>query len=214
MKLLSLNIALPADFDYAGRQVRTGGYKQSVASAALLADTLAGDGVADLENHGGVSKAVNVYAADHYPYWEGVFGAPLTPAAFSENFTVQGAFETECCIGDRWQVGDAVLEISQPRMPCFKLALKHDKKYLVKWVRETGFTGFYLRVITQGLIHSGAEIEVIHKDPAGLTIAEVNTLYYSRGLLDAAALARVMSVAALSPEAVAVLSHRTQHEIN
>ncbi len=213
MKLVSLNLGMPAEHDYAGRKVRTGGYKTPVASAELLADMLAGDGVADLENHGGASKAVNVYAADHYPYWEGVFGAPLAPGAFSENFTVRGALETKCCIGDRWRIGEAVLEISQPRMPCYKLALKHGKSHLVEWVRETGFTGFYLRVITPGEIRSGAQIAVIHKDPAGVSVAEINALYYGRGLLDAAALARAMAAPALSPEALAVLSRRTRQEL-
>jgi MOSC domain-containing protein YiiM len=208
MRLISLNIALAETRDYNGREVLTGQHKTPVASARLRADTLDGDSVGDRVNHGGPDKAVNVYAFDHYAYWEGVFGAPLSPGAFSENFTVEGALENEVCIGDRWRVGEAVLEVSQPRMPCFKLALKHDKKHLVKWVRETGFTGFYLRVVTPADVRGGADIDVIARDPRAVSIADVNAIYYGRGALETDAVTRVLSLPALSDAAREIVIKR------
>jgi MOSC domain-containing protein YiiM len=208
MQLLSLNIAHAANRSYNGREVFTGQHKIPVAGAHLHAETLEGDSVGDLENHGGPDKAVNVYAHDHYAYWEGVFGASLTAGAFSENFTVRGALETDVSIGDRWQIGEAVLEVSQPRMPCYKLALKHDKKHLVQWVRESGYTGFYLRVITPGPITSGAAIDVILRDPRHVRVADVNALYYERGALDMAEVARILSVPALSQSAQQIIEKR------
>jgi MOSC domain-containing protein YiiM len=201
MFLHSLNIALAEPRAYRDREVLTGQHKLPVDQAQLHAETLAGDSVGDRVNHGGPDKAVNVYAFDHYDYWSNVFGTPLSPGAFSENFTVRGALETVVCIGDRWRVGDAVLEVSQPRMPCFKLALKHDKKHLVKWVRETGYTGFYLRTITPGLIRPGLNIDVIARDPHAVCIADINAIYYSRGTADADAIRRALEVPALSDSA-------------
>ncbi len=208
MQLHSLNIALAERVTYHGREVLTGQHKLPVQSATLGAQTIDGDSVGDTENHGGLDKAVNVYAFDHYPYWEGVFGAPLQPGAFSENFTVRGALESEVCIGDRWQIDAAVLEVSQPRMPCYKLALKHDKKHLVAWVRESGFTGFYLRVITPGRIHQGAEIIMLDRDPHQVRIADVNALYDSRGAVDLAEVARVLAAPALSSAARQIIERR------
>jgi MOSC domain-containing protein YiiM len=208
MQLYSLNVAHAAHVNYNGREVLTGQHKAPIASAELGAESLDGDSVGDPHNHGGPDKAVNVYAHDHYAYWEGVFGAPLQPGAFSENLTVKGALELDVCIGDRWRIGTAVLEVSQPRMPCFKLALKHDKRHLVEWVQEAGYTGFYMRTITAGLLHSGATITVIAHDPHRISIADINAIYYGRGEIDMAAIARTLAVPALSQAARAVIAAR------
>jgi MOSC domain-containing protein YiiM len=214
MRLISLNVGATAVHRYDdGREIHTGGYKSPVSEAELGLTQLAGDGQADLINHGGHDKAVNVYAQDHYAYWEGVFGSPLTPGAFSENLTVLGALEDEVCIGDRWRIGAVELEVSQPRMPCYKLAYKHGKKHLVKWVQESGFTGFYLRTVTPGLLRAGVEIAISHRDPAGVSIAEINTLLYSHGAADTALAARILAVGTLSESSRWIITKRLKRPI-
>lgn len=207
MKIVSLNVGLPATHDYNGKQVHTGGYKQPVSRALARNNQLDGDGQGDTVHHGGVDKAVNAYAFDHYDYWEGVFGRPLQAAAFSENLTLTGALEDEVCIGDIYRAGDVLLQVSQPRVPCFKLNLKHDKPHLVQWIRASGFTGFYLRILREGVLEQGAAVELIERDPADVSIADVNAIYYSRAL-DIAAVERALAVPALSNAARAILTKR------
>ena len=211
MKIVSLNIARPETRIYGDETIVTGGYKQPVASAYLRFHQLEGDGQGDEINHGGPDKAVNAYAHEHYAYWQGVFDAPLSSAAFGENLTLAGALEEDVCIGDVYAIGAALMQVSQPRVPCFKLNLKHSKKHLVQWVRATGHTGFYLRVLREGLIESGANAKLIDRD-SGVTIADVNSIYYSR-TLDAAAVDRALAVEALAGAARALIERRLQGPI-
>jgi MOSC domain-containing protein YiiM len=197
MKIVSLNIATPAPHVYDGREVLTAGYRLPVASALLTLSGFEGDGVGDPVNHGGADKAVNVYPHDHYAYWSGVFGAPLPVAAFSENLTLAGALETGVCLGDQYVVGEALVEVSQPRVPCFKLNLKHDKPRLVQWIISSGFTGFYLRVLRPGLVRQGDTLTRALAHPAEISIADLNALYYARET-DHDGLRRALDVPALS----------------
>lgn len=207
MKIVSLNVGLPATHEYNGKQVHTGGYKQPVARAWARGHQLEGDGQGDTVHHGGADKAVNAYAFDHYAYWEGVFGGPLPAAAFSENLTLAGALEDEVCIGDVYRAGKVLLQVSQPRVPCFKLNLKHAKPHLVQWIRGSGFTGFYLRILREGVLEQGATVELIDRDPAEVSIADINAIYYSRAL-DSAAIERALAVTALSDAARVILAKR------
>ena len=111
-----------------------------------------GDRQADRVNHGGLEKAVCVYPFDHYPYWSRQLGGDLRPGAFSENLTVSGAIETEVCVGDVFRIGEASVQVSQPRMPCAKLAGKNGAKMLPKLMVNVGYTGFYMRVLSEGLL--------------------------------------------------------------
>lgn len=207
MNIASLNIAMPESRIYGDETVVTGGYKQPVASAFLRFHQLDGDGQGDTDNHGGPDKAVNVYAHDYYAYWEGVFAAQLPSAAFSENLTVTGALEGDVLIGDVYRIGAAAVQVSQPRVPCYKLNLKHEKKHLVRWIRATGHTGFYLRVIREGLIESGAELTLIDRDDESMTVAEINAIYYSR-VLDEAAAERALTLEALAGAARKIIAMR------
>lgn len=207
MKIISLNVGLPATHDYNGRQVHTGGYKQPVARALARNHQLDGDGQGDTVHHGGVDKAVNAYAFDHYAYWEGVFGAPLPAAAFSENLTLAGALEDDVCIGDVYRAGDVLLQVSQPRVPCYKLNLKHDKPRLLQWIRVSGLTGFYLRILREGVLEQDMSLTLVERDPAEVSIADINAIYYSR-TLDTAAIERALAVPALSDAARAILAKR------
>ena len=118
MKVVSLNVGLPQAQRYGPEVVHTGGAKVPVQRSMLLTLGFDGDGQADRINHGGIDKAVCVYPFDHYAHWEKALGRQLEPGAFSENLTISGAIETEVCIGDVFGVGEAVVQVSQPRTPC------------------------------------------------------------------------------------------------
>ena len=175
-----MNVALPSTQHYGREEVRTGGAKRPVPSALLRSCGFDGDGQADLVNHGGTEKAVCVYPFDHYAHWERVFGRRLDWGAFSENLTISGAVETEVCVGDVFRVGDAVVQISQPRTPCSKLAGKNGERLLTKWVGQTGYTGYYLRVLSEGLVSAGDAFEIVENHPDLISIADVNDVIYGR----------------------------------
>jgi MOSC domain-containing protein YiiM len=180
VKIVSLNVALPQVQRYGREEVRTGGAKKPVPRALLRFEGFDGDGQADKVNHGGVDKAVCVYPFDHYAHWEKVFGRRLEPGAFSENLTVSGAVETGVCIGDVFRAGEAVLQVSQPRTPCSKLAGKNGQRLLPKWVGRTGYTGFYMRVLSEGLVSEGNPFERIENHPDLIAVADVNDVIYER----------------------------------
>jgi MOSC domain-containing protein YiiM len=180
MHIVSLNVGVPETLTYFGKDVQTGGRKRPVSAAYLHATNFAGDGQADLKNHGGPDKAVCVYPHDHYAYWERELGGRLEPGAFSENLTVAGARETEVCLGDVWQIGEALAQVSQPRQPCAKLAGKRGRKELPELIHATGFSGFYLRVLRQGWVRAGDPATLVERHPAEVTVQFVNELLYKQ----------------------------------
>lgn len=144
----------------------TGFFKEPVSSAVRLGlINLEGDGQADLVHHGGTDKAVLAYSAEHYPGWRQSMNNPSLPfGAFGENFTITGLTEADVCIGDIWQVGDeAVLEVSQPRQPCWKLARRWRIKSLALDVQQTGRTGWYFRVLTEGIVAAGMRLVLLFR---------------------------------------------------
>lgn len=180
MHIVSINVAQPAAYDYGEKQIITGGYKQPITTAMLRARGFEGDGQADLENHGSPDQAALAFAADHYPYWEARLGRPLAPGAFSENLTVTGAVETALCVGDIVQIGEATLQVTQPRQPCYKLAYKLGEPRLVDWIIAAGQGGVYFRVLAEGRVTVGAPFEVTARHPDRISIATVNDLIYDR----------------------------------
>jgi MOSC domain-containing protein YiiM len=175
-----LNVALPSAQRYGREEVRTGGAKRPVPRAVLRFEGFDGDGQADRVNHGGAEKAVCVYPFDHYAHWERVLGRRMEWGAFSENLTVSGAVETEVCIGDVFRVGEAVVQVNQPRTPCSKLAGKNGERLLIKWVGQTGYTGYYLRVLSEGVVSADDDFERIENHPDRISIADVNDVVYGR----------------------------------
>jgi MOSC domain-containing protein YiiM len=123
---------------------------------------------------------VCVYPFDHYPYWNRELGRDLQPGAFSENLTVSGAIETEVCVGDVFRIGEATVQVSQPRMPCTKLAGKNASKRLPKLIVNTGYTGFYMRVLSEGLVATSDGFDLIRAHPDRITIADVNSIIYEK----------------------------------
>jgi MOSC domain-containing protein YiiM len=176
----------------------TGIMKSPVSSVLHLSSTqLEGDGQADLEFHGGADKALCVYCMEHYPYWEQTLGRPLEYGAFGENITVSGLPESEVCIGDIYSLGEAIVQISGPRQPCFKLAKKHHVPDLALQIQDTGFTGYYLRVLQEGILPVHPELQLISKHPARVSVEFANEIKY-RDKLSMEGIRRILEVEELS----------------
>jgi MOSC domain-containing protein YiiM len=158
----------------------TGFFKEPTTERVWLGHTnLAGDGQADLVNHGGPEKAVNVYPVEHYPYWAKTLPlANLHEGAFGENLTTKGLQEKDVCIGDVFEIGEALVQISQPRQPCWKLARRWRIKNLSLLVQESGRTGWYFRVLREGHIQAGNTLLLIERPCPRWTIAAANQVMH------------------------------------
>jgi MOSC domain-containing protein YiiM len=161
-------------------------------------------------NHGGLEKAVCVYPFDRYRYWKRVPGRELEPGAFGENLTVSGALETEVCVGDAFGIDGAVAQVCQPREACNKLAGKNAEKLLPKWVVRTGYTGFYMRVLSEGLVNTGAAFEHIENHPDHITIADVSEAIYKRSY-DLTHIERLANLPEFSAARRALLEEHLEH---
>ena len=209
MRIVSLNVGLPSPQLYEGQQVITAGAKMPVPRAGLRFGNFVGDRQADLVNHGGLEKAVCVYPFDHYPYWSRRLGRDLKPGAFSENLTVMGAIETEVCVGDVFRIGEAMVQVSQPRMPCAKLAGKNESKMLPKLIANVGYTGFYMRVLSEGLVAAGDGFDLERAHPERITLAEVNSIIYEKSD-DLALIKRLAELAEFSEVGRTLFAQRLQ----
>jgi MOSC domain-containing protein YiiM len=156
----------------APRVFRSAIAKRALTGPVMLSTLgLAGDQVEDTRVHGGPEQALLAYAASHYPLWRAEWGRDdVGPGAFGENLTVEGADETTVCIGDRWTIGDALDEIPKPRSPCNRLAWYQRREDLIQRVRASGRSGWYLRVLTPGLVEPGSEIRLVERGCAGMTV--------------------------------------------
>lgn len=193
-----LNVGKPQPLVYGKGTVESGIVKTPVATATWLGKTgLAGDGQADLKNHGGPDKAVCVYAYEHYPYWEEQLNRALPLAAFGENFSTEGLLEADVCVGDMYRVGTATVQVSQPRQPCFKLGARHGFPKLVLWVQQTGLTGYYLRCLESGSVQLADGLQLLDRPIPEVTIAEANrVMHQDKG--DVEGIRRLLAVPALS----------------
>jgi MOSC domain-containing protein YiiM len=209
MRIISLNVGLPSAQRYEGREVITAGAKKPVPRAVLRFGNFDGDQQADQVNHGGFEKAVCVYPFDHYPYWSRQLGRDLKPGAFSENLTISGAIETEVCVGDVFQIGEAMVQVSQPRMPCAKLAGKNESKLLPKLMANVGYTGFYMRVLSEGLVAADDGFDLVRAHPDRITIAEVNSIIYEKSC-DVALIKRLAELSEFSEVGRTLFAQRLQ----
>lgn len=201
MKLVSLNVGTPREVMWHGRRVSTGIFKSPVSGrVALRKLNLDGDGQADLSVHGGAYKAVYCYQLVHYEFWKRELpGREMQPAAFGENFTVDGPEENEIFLGDRYSVGSAAVVVAQPRLPCYKLGIKFGDDEMVKRFFEARRSGFYLSVAREGDVVAGDEMTLIASDPNRVPVSEIMRLYaakhYDRD--EVAAAERVLRVKAV-----------------
>ena len=174
-----MNVGKPRDLQFGKKEVTTGINKKPVSEPVFLSTlNFTGDGQGDLVNHGGRDKAVCVYPYEHYPYWEKELGKPLDFSAFGENLTLLGLTEDELCIGDSFQIGEAVVQVSQPRQPCFKLSLIHERKDMPLLVQNTGYTGYYFRVLKEGMVAPSDQLLHISRPALAISVTEANRLMH------------------------------------
>jgi MOSC domain-containing protein YiiM len=198
MIIKSLNIGMPKQELFHGKEFLTGMCKHPVAGESFLSmQGFEGDGVGDRKHHGGSDKAVCVYSIDHYPFWETLLGSVLPDAAFGENLTVAGMTEADVCIGDIFRIGTAEVQVSQPRQPCGTLAARYNKPDLVKRVVDSGRTGFYFRVLTEGRVQAGGVVTLLERDRRYVSIAFANHVFH-HDRTDREGIDKVLSVPALS----------------
>jgi MOSC domain-containing protein YiiM len=179
MKIISVNVGLPREVPWKGKTVSTGIFKSPVTGrVAVRKHNLDGDRQADPSVHGGPTKAVYAYPAQHYAFWRGELpDEELGWGSFGENLTVEGLEEESVSIGDEYRVGTAKLVVTEPRMPCFKLGIRFGRADMVKRFLESQRTGFYFGVVEEGHVEAGDSLELLSKHPDGLTVAEVTRLY-------------------------------------
>ena len=179
MNIVSVNVGLPRKVVWKGITVQTAIFKEPVAGAVAIRElNLDGDQQADLTVHGGLEKAVYAYPAEHYQYWrEQLSDASLSWGAFGENLTISGLREDAVHIGDLLKVGCAVLRVTQPRMPCYKLQLRFNRDDMIKRFLVSGRSGFYFSVTNPGDVAAGSRVEILDRDPGGVTVADIVSLY-------------------------------------
>lgn len=169
--------------------------QQVVAGEIELTETnLAGDRQADLRVHGGRDKAVYVYPIEHLPAWNEAFGSTFDTGSLGENLTLAGAEERDVRIGDIWAWGDALLQVSQPRSPCYKLAMITGEPRVVRFMNETGYTGWHMRVLRPGTVPIAGPIRVVERHSARVTVLDTH-----RSFMPGASLAEIQAVLALEP---------------
>lgn len=200
MKLLSVNVSQPKEVPFGKKTLSTGIYKDPINERVMLRTlNLDGDGQADLNAHGGIYKAAYVYPYEHYAYWsQTVDTVEFNYGQFGENFTTEGMLETEINVGDVYRVGKALVQVTQPRVPCFKLAHKMGIPTFVKTFLQANRPGFYLRVIEEGEVGAGDTIELVKADPIGMSVAEINyLLYFDKSNVESAK--RALQIDGMSP---------------
>ena len=183
MKVVSIHVGLPRTITWKGRTLQTGIFKVPLNGRVQVRTlNLDGDRQADLSVHGGPDKAVYMYPSEHYDYWQGEFPDMKLPwGMFGENFTTEGLLEEAVNIGDQWRIGSALVMVTQPRVPCYKLAAKFGRQDIIKRFLASGRSGFYLRVMQEGEMGVGDAIELMNQDHHGVTVADVTKLYRDGG---------------------------------
>ncbi len=201
MKLVTVSVGLPREVMWHGRRVSTGIFKEPVAGRVKLQRlNLEGDRQADLTVHGGEFKAVYCYPLANYEYWRKKLpDRELPHGSFGENFTIDGPAENEVKLGDRYAVGTAEVQVTQPRLPCFKLGIKFGADDFVKTFLASRRTGFYVRVTREGEVGAGDELRITHQDEKEVAVSEILRLYLAKkfGEEEQAAARKVIEVDAV-----------------
>jgi MOSC domain-containing protein YiiM len=202
--------------DFSGAGAKPGSWKsgfvKSIVQGPVLlrVDGVQGDQQADLVHHGGVDKAVLGYAQENYSLWDQEIGYRFPNGGFGENLTFAGLSELSVCIGDRYQIGEVVLEVSQARIPCWKINRRWNRDDLLQCVRETGRTGWYFRVLQPGAVRAGDAVHLLLRQAPEWTISRVNDAIHQRSN-NRAALARLAQLPWLAASQRDVIQRRLQH---
>jgi MOSC domain-containing protein YiiM len=180
MKIISTNIGEPRIVQWRGKEVETGIFKYPVNKPIFLgSEDVENDHVIDRRYHGGTDKACYLYSADHYSYWKAFYpDLEMQFGIFGENLTVEGLHEAQVNIGDIYQIGEAVVQATQPRQPCFKLEFRFNDNHIVQQFIDSGFAGVYVRVLVNGLVKTGDSTELIERKNS-LSIQKVYELLYT-----------------------------------
>ncbi|OBI50915.1 sulfurase [Mycobacterium kyorinense] len=199
-RLVSVNVGTPKDVQWRGKTVHTGIWKAPVHGPVMVRRlNIDGDGQGDLAGHGGEQRAVLVYQLESYDYWKAHLRRDdLRPAHFGENFTVSGLSDRDVCIGDRYRIGDAEFEVTQPRVTCFRVGMRLGEPAMPNLLVAHHRPGFYFRVITEGQVQAGDAIVLTRRGPHELSVADVDALLYLPDR-DMAQLRKAVDVPALSP---------------
>lgn len=209
--IVSVQVGRPRTHQWLGRTLTTSIAKEPVAGRIrVLPDCLEGDEQADPRQHGGVDKAVYAYAAEDYAWWEDRFGQPIRGGTFGDNLTVAGLDLTHAVIGERWSVGTAVLEVSEPRTPCWKLGMQMGDSAFPRVFAKARRPGVLLRVVACGTVAAGDALTVVHRPGHGVTAADVNAMYYR----DPVDVAHVLAAPQLAAHWREWIGHRTVWHLN
>src|SRR6201998_3987168 len=199
-RLLSVNVGLPRDIEWKGRTVHTAIWKEPVHGRCRAGRlNLDGDGQGDLAGHGGAHWAVFFYQIESYRYWQQQLNrTDFVHGQFGENFTIEGMTDDTVCIGDRYQIGSALFEVTQPRVTCYRVGIRTNEPRMPALLTSSGRPGFYFRVLQEGEVGAGDEIVKVGEAEERMTVAEINALLYSpnhpRNCLE-----RALRIEALSP---------------
>lgn len=194
-KVLSVSVGLPREFEHHGRPARSAIWKAPVAGRiAARGVNLAGDGQADRKAHGGPDKAVYAYAVEDLRWWEAELGRPLAHGQFGENLTIEGIALSDALVGERWEVGTAVFEVAEPRVPCWRLGVRMDDPRFPRRFTEALRPGAYLRIASEGDVGAGDEIRVVERPDHDVTVRDVLRIF----AFDRGDVARLVAVPRLS----------------
>ena len=182
-RLLSVSVGLPRDIAWQGKTVHTAIWKTPVEGRRMVRRlNIAGDGQGDLAGHGGEHRAVFVYQIASYRYWQSELGrSDFVHGQFGENFTVEGLSDQEVCIGDRYRIGGALFEVTQPRVTCYRVGIRMNEPRMPALLVARGRPGFYLRVLEEGDVGAGDEIVKVAAAPERMSVSEINALLYMPG---------------------------------
>lgn len=177
-RVVSINVGLPKAFEYKGRQAKSAIWKSPVDGKVYACGiNLEGDKQADLEAHGGYDKAVYAYASEDLAWWEQEIDRSVEPGELGENLTLCGVSVNDALIGERWKIGETILEVSEPRIPCWRLGVRMNDKTFPKKFTKALRPGTYLRIIEEGTLERGDPVEIIEKPSHALSIRDVFHIY-------------------------------------
>lgn len=177
-KIVSISKGLPKSHSYNGKEYLSGIWKEEADELVVRTEKIDDDDIANPQYHGGPDRVVCAYPFEHYAYWEQQFGKALTQSAFGENLALAGMTEDAVCIGDVYQFGDTILQITQGRFPCSTINKRNNNNQLLKAVVEMGYTGYFFRVLQEGTIKPDSKVTQISAHPLQVTVASIHHLYF------------------------------------
>ncbi|MED4908984.1 MOSC domain-containing protein [Brevibacillus centrosporus] len=197
-KIVYVSKGLPKNMTYNGQEYLSGIWKEQTDELHVATQQIAEDDVANPAYHGGPDRVVCLYPFEHYAHWEKEFDQPLEKAAFGENVTAENMREDQVCIGDVYQFGDAILQVSQGRYPCATINKRNHNNQLLKQIIAAGYTGYFFRVLQEGTIESDSPIIQLSAHPAQVTVASIHHLYFHEKSPDPKVLARMLELEELA----------------